>query len=120
MQAEHELRLAAVRGGVKDVDYALTILKRKLQRLPASELATFDEDQFFKTELRKTSPYLYEEVIEPATTSPSEPSSTPSPKPTTAPASNGKPVDARTVSRQEYAEMLRKRGIQDPSLGAPS
>lgn len=117
-EAEHELRVAAVRCGVHDVDYALTLLKRKLNKLSPKELSEFDEDKFFKTELKKTAPYLYAEVIEPATTSPSETGpSSPSPK---TPSKDGKPIDARTVSKQDYEAMLRARGLTPPNLGAPS
>lgn len=117
--AEHELRLSAVKHGVHDVDYALTLLKRKLSGLKPEELRTFDEDTFFSVELRKSNPYLYGEEVRPATTSPSSSSST---KPTTTnpPAADTKTEDARTVSQDKYNEMLRKRGLTPPQHGMPS
>lgn len=118
-EAEHALRLAAVRAGIKDPEYALHVLQKKLERTPAKELESFDEDAFFSTELRKSHPYLYAEVLEPAHTSPN-PKAGHTPKSPTppAPASNGK--DARTLSSTEFNTLLRSKGLTPPSMGSIS
>jgi hypothetical protein len=119
-RAEHELRIVAVSVGVKDIDYALTILKRQLAGMSQAELAKFDERKFFSDTLRKSHPYLYGEAVQPVTTSPSSESKeappTPPNKPTppTAP-----PKDVRQMSRQEYDAYLRSKGLTPPHLGSP-
>lgn len=120
--AENELKLAAVGAGVKDVDYALVILRRKLQGKTEDELAKFDEDKFFKDELRRTHPYLYTVQEEPVTTSPpADPANpgkqAPAATPPKAPASGDK-KDGRTMSKAEYNETLSKRGFVNPSVGS--
>ncbi len=119
-EAEHELSLAAVRHGVQDTDYALTLLKRKLAKLSAKELEAFDEDQYFKVELRKTHPLLYVLEERPADTSPTSSKETPRPGPTTPPAPPNGKKDAREMSRPEFEQSLRSRGYQLPHLGSPS
>jgi hypothetical protein len=126
-RAEHELRLVAVGAGVKDTDYALTILQRKLQNMSQAELEKFDEEKFFSADLRKSHPYLYETQQQPVTTSPMSDTkpvtTTPSATPPSKPAANtpaGDKKDARTMSKQEYDALLRARGLTPPQLGSPS
>lgn len=123
-QAEHALRLVAVGQGVKDTDYALTILQRKLSGMSQADLDKFDEEKFFSTDLRKTHPYLYGESTQPVTTSPTSdpraPTSSPTPpKAPAPPAPAGDKKDARTMSRKEYEDALRARGLTPPQLGSP-
>jgi len=117
--AEHELRVAAARHGVKDVDYALVLLQRKLKGMPEKDLAAFDEDVFFSTELRKTNPYVYGEEVQPATTSPEGTSKVTPKTPTTPTPPNGQQKDARAMSKSEYEQTLRQRGFTPPHLGTP-
>lgn len=117
-RAEHELRLAAVGAGVQDVDYALALCQRQLSGMSDEELAKFDEVKFFKEELRRLKPYLYETVEQPVTTSP-PPSDPKPPTPPGRPPAPPPDKDIRTVSRQEYKARLAKLGITDPSVGAP-
>jgi hypothetical protein len=121
-QAQNDLKLAAISAGVKDVDYALTLLKRELKGKSAEELQSFDEKKFFSETLRSSHPYLYAIEERPATTASGGANGAPPPpskgKEPIAP-TNGA-VDARTLSRQEFDELLRKRGITPPQVGGPS
>lgn len=129
MEAEMTLRTAAVRAGVQDVDYALELLRRKINGKSADELKTFSEDEFFAKELRSSHPYLYGVTEIPANTSsqvapkdapkPPAPTGKPTQMPAPAPTGNGggSMVDARKLSSQEYSELLQRYGIRNPSLG---
>lgn len=121
--AENELRLAAVAAGVQDVDYALTILKRELQDKSADELAKFDEKRYFSETLRKRKPYLYEVQEQPANTSPSADPSRPTAQPPAATPPKAPPApgekDARTMSKADFDQRLRKLGYTPPHLGSP-
>ena len=116
-QAEADLRLAAVRAGVQDVDYALHLLRKELRGKSPEELAKFDEGRWFSDELRKRAPYVFGERQEPATTGPAAAGAPKAPPPNAAAAANGasKQVDVKKMSRQEYQEYLRKKGYNDPS-----
>ena len=66
-EAEFALRETAVGKGVKDVDYAVRLVTRELTGKTEQQLASFDEGKFFDN-LRKTHPYLFGEMVVPATT----------------------------------------------------
>src|SRR5260221_7215757 len=123
-EAEHELKLAAVRAGIRDPDYAVVLCQRHAQSLSTEQQQeAFDEAEFFGTTLRKTHPYLYGVEERPAHTDPStapgERGAPPRPaKPAAAPAGDKK--DARTMSQQEYQATLDKYGLTNPSLGIVS
>ena len=128
MEAEMTLRTAAVRAGVQDVDYALELLRRKINGKSADELKSFSEDDFFAKDLRSSHPYLYGVTDVPANTAPNASKDAPKPpapvgKPTSMPApnpgngGNGSSIDARKLSPQEYTELLQRYGIKNPSLG---
>lgn len=111
-EAEAALRETAVGLGVKDVDYALRLLTRELENKDESELAKFDERAFFEG-LRKAKPYLFGELVQPATTGTGIGAAPAAPKPgavTAETAKNGQ-TDARKMNQQEFSELLRKRGI---------
>lgn len=67
-EAEAALRIEAIRAGVKDVDYAIELLRRSMAGKTADQLRSFDEAKFFADELRRSHPYLYEVEQRPATT----------------------------------------------------
>jgi hypothetical protein len=120
-EAEAELRLAAVKCGVQDVDYAVELLRRMMRGKTEEELRAFDEEQFFRTELRKTHPYLYEIREQPATTA-SKPEEAgglpPAPKPekvTRDGASNGT-LDATKMPAEEFHKLLANMGLQLPDV----
>lgn len=114
-QAENALRLAAVKAGVTDPDYALHLLRNKLQNKSAEELESFDEDEFFSKNLRETHPYLYGVETRPASTSQSAAPPTPS-KATQAPNGSG-PIDARKLSREEFDQRLKQLNLTPPIIG---
>lgn len=126
-KVRNALMLAAVKNGVKDPDYAVELCRRHYEALPnEAQQATFDENAFFATELRKTHPYLYGVEERPANTSPgSEPGERgAAPKPagkdqTPPPNPNGK-KDARQMSHTEYQKELETRGLMMPSSGIVS
>ena len=110
--AEMSLREVAVSKGVRDVDYAVRLLTRHLEGQDESALAAFDEAQYFEG-LRATHPYLFGEVVRPATTGTGTGNAPPPPKPGGAAQaqSQGNQIDAKKMSREEYQEHLRKRGL---------
>ena len=114
-EAESQLRLAAARAGVQDVDYALHLVRRNMSGKAAAELEKFDENAYFSSELRKSHPYLYGVDVQPAHTGHS---AGPAQKtlPEKAPIDMA-PVDARKLSPQEYEQHLKKRGLARPMFG---
>ena len=111
-EAEWELRQSAIFAGVKDVDYALRLLTRDLDGKTEEELKAFDESKFFVS-LKDKHPYLFGEVVRPATTGTGI-NGTPSgqsPADIAAKnAANGK-FDAMRASPEEYKEHLRRLGL---------
>lgn len=116
--AEMSLREVAVKTGVRDIDYAVRLLTRHLEGLSEEEIAKldggkgFDEAKFFEG-LRGSHPYLFGEVTKPATTGTGAGNAPPPPKPGAAAQAQqeGNKTDARKMSREEYQELLRKRGL---------
>jgi hypothetical protein len=126
MEAEMSLRTAAVRAGVRDVDYALELLRRKIQGKSPEELRAFNEEEFFAKELRGSAPYLYGVTDSPvntqtaATAAPPPakgvPSTMPAPQPGAQQNGHGDPVDARRLSGEEYSKLLSKLGVRRAGL----
>lgn len=110
--AEMSLREIAVSKGIRDIDYAVRLLTRHLEGQDEKALEAFDEAKFFD-DLRGTHPYLFGEVTRPATTGTGAGNAPPPPKPGGAAQaqSQGNQIDARKMSREEYQEHLRKRGL---------
>lgn len=106
--AEMALREAAVSVGVKDVDYALRLLTRELEGKSEAEMSLFDERAYF-TSLRQAKPYLFGEVVQPATTGTGG-SAAPGTKPATVPPAGGR-IDAMKMTQAEYLAELRKRNL---------
>jgi hypothetical protein len=110
-EAEMELREAAVIAGIKDPDYAIRLLTRSLESKSEEELAKFDHGKYF-ADLRTSHPYLFGEVVKPATTGTGA-GAPAAPKPgeaAAAAAQNGK-IDATKLSSEEYRALLAKRGL---------
>lgn len=124
-EAEAELRLAAVRAGVQDVDYAVTLVQRAMGGKTEEELDKFDESTYFSTELRKTHPYLFETVVRPAgqpgpkSQEGGSPPPAPGAPPKTqevlkdAPQNGG--INARDLTPDAYKKRLGELGLQDPA-----
>lgn len=106
-EAEVELVKSAVGTGItKDVDYAVSLLKRSLRGKTEDELQKFDEKAYFSG-LRKTHPYLFGETAAPANTGPSGgPPAAGAPRNGAAPAAKS----VRDMSRAEFLEYQRKLG----------
>lgn len=115
--AEMMLRETAVLSGIKDVDYAVRLLTRHLDGMSEDERAkleggkAFDEAKFFEG-LRTSHPYLFGEVTKPLHTGTGA-GQPPPPKPGAAAQQQAQAgqVDARKMSREEFQEHLRKRGL---------
>lgn len=111
IQAEMAIREAAILAGAKDVDYAVTLLRRNIEDKTEEELSSFDEAKFFE-EMREKQPYLFGEVVRPVTTGTGgkEP---PAPRPgvvNQATAQSGQ-IDAAKMNDKDFREHLRKRGL---------
>jgi hypothetical protein len=123
-EALGELRLAAVQAGVRDVDYAVTLLERRLAGRTEKELEGFDEAAFFTTDLRASHPFLYGVVEKPADSSAGggdgdTRGGAPPPKPLVKKGEGDPPMDARKLSREDYEKELRRRGLSPPGFGMP-
>jgi hypothetical protein len=115
-EAESALRIAAIRAGVEDVDYALELCRRDMEDKTEAELVEFDENSFFAIGLRETHPYLYGVVDVPATTGNAGANAAPPPGTTQVqPEQPGNgAIDAKKMTREEYNDLLRKKGLLDP------
>ena len=111
LEAEYTLREAATKAGVKDVGYALHLYVRAHEGKTEEELKGQDEAKFFEG-LKATHPYLFNTVVQPATTG--VPGGTPpAPKPgeVNGMGAEGNKVDVMKMTQREYQEHLRKRGL---------
>jgi hypothetical protein len=110
-EAEIALREAATVVGIKDADYAQRLLTRHCAKLSPVELKKFDERTFFEG-LRETHPYLFGEIVRPATTGTGAgaPASR-QPGTVAKDAAASKQIDVTKMSREEFAEHLRKKGM---------
>ena len=114
-EAEMHLREAAAMEGIQDVDYAIRLVTRDLEGRSDEEISAFDERKFF-AQLRKDKPYLAGEVVRPATTGTGAAGV---PAPTAGDmkqaAAAVQQVDARKMSKQDYARHLQSRNF-DPNM----
>lgn len=119
LQARSALEKTAIRGGVKDVDYALVLLQRHLEgaRLTDDQLEEFDYTAFFEG-LRKSHPYVFGEQVRPANSGTGGNNEPPPPPPG---GGGGQPDKTNfnekdgkgkfKVDEATYREALRKRGL---------
>jgi len=112
VRAEMQLRTIAASVGVQDIDYAITLFAREVEKLTPEQAQTFDERSYFD-QLRKSKPLLFGEAVMPATTGSGTGNAPTPPKPNQVVAQNGANgrIDARKMSPQEYQAHLRKMGI---------
>lgn len=129
IQTENALRQHAYESDVKDIDYAVALLKRKITTMAPAELKTFSPADYFSG-LRGQYPYIFRaqpsaapaaEVIEekPLTTSPTArmPASSVPAAPRPADVSKeAEAVDVMAMKPDEYQSYLRRKGIRDPRL----
>lgn len=116
-QTVSELKIAATQAGVIDTDYGVEVLKRAMQGMSEAEMEGFDEGKFFKETLRKSHPHLYAPENRPVNTGVKS-SSAPAPGQTPPPANPEAAVDAKKLTPQEFADLLRKKGLSNPATGA--
>lgn len=112
VRAEMHLRTIAAGVGVQDIDYAITLLTREVEKLTPEQAAQFDERAYFDG-LRKSKPMLFGEMVQPANTGTGGGSAPTPPRPgqvASQTAQNGK-VDARKMDAKAYKELLQARGI---------
>lgn len=112
VRAEMHLRTIAAGVGVQDIDYAIALFSREVDRLTPEQAEKFDERTFFEG-LRKTKPLLFGEAVVPATTGTGTGGVPTPPKPGQVAAQNGANgrVDARKMNPRDFAAELAKRGI---------
>lgn len=112
VRAEMQLRTIAAGVGVQDIDYAITLFSREVEKLTPEQAQSFDEKAYFEG-LRKNKPLLFGETVQPATTGTGVGGAPTPPKPSQVAAQNGANgrVDARKMSPAEYQAHLRKMGI---------
>lgn len=115
------LERQALEAEVNDVDYAVSLLRRKAKDLSEDEAKTFDPKAYF-AELKASKPYLFKQTAESKPEPKKEPANTgPAKQDKTAKADKiekaedkEKQVDVRKMSRREYSEYLAKNGLRDP------
>lgn len=114
--ARFSLERSAWGKGIRDTDYAITLLTRHVENLSDEELGKFDEGTYFDG-LRKTHAYLFGETVVPATTGvggAGAPTPPPADQAQRSGAAGQKPV--REMNKQEYEAHLRKSGYTPPSM----
>jgi hypothetical protein len=117
-KVETQLRVAAARAGVHDVDFAIHVLRKHLSELDHDESTTFDEDTFFSKKLRESHPYLYgtaPEVSRPATTTAAEAAPTRAAPPAQSSATTT--LDGMKLSPTDYQKRLSELGFSNPKMG---
>lgn len=112
VRAEMHLRTIAASVGVQDIDYAITLFSREVEKLTPEQAEKFDERAYFNA-LRKSKPLLFGEAVQPATTGTGTGGAPTPPAPgqvAAAAAANGK-VDAKKLNPQQFQELIKSRGI---------
>jgi hypothetical protein len=112
-RTEMALREMAIRAGVRDIDYAVELVRREIRAKDEAALKEFKPADYFAG-LRKDRPYLFGEVEVPANTAPAPTNGAPPPpKPgdATAQAAKADQIDARKMNQADFNELLRKRGL---------
>jgi hypothetical protein len=118
MEVDQELREVAISTGVKDVDYAMSLLQRELAAQTDEQLTTFDDKAYFN-QLRETHGYLFGEKQELATTgNPQgyEPAAAPSVRQTQAQTANAaRPANANQMPLNALQARLKELGLTAPT-----
>jgi hypothetical protein len=117
-EVRQSIREAVIKAGVSDVDYGAFLLEQHVMGKPPEEIEKFDEGKWFE-DLRSQRPYLFGEVVKPATTGPG-PGSPPAPQPRAAigeGTANGQGADVRKMNSIQFREHLAKRGLSLDDTG---
>lgn len=112
VRAEMHLRTVAAGAGIQDIDYAIVLFSREVEKMTPEEAEQFDEKAYFSG-LRQTRPLLFGEAVVPATTGTGTGGAPKPPAPNQVTAANGQngKVDARKMDNRAYNDLLAKRGI---------
>lgn len=124
LETELELRQVAYDSDVNsdDMDYALSQLNTHYRKLDETAAKSFDPKKFFAEDLRKKKPGIFRQAmetrkVEEVAVTTAMPGN--APRPPSGPETRGvddvKPKRATDMSRSEYVEALRRRGITDPA-----
>lgn len=121
VETEGDLKVAAARAGVADVDYAIALARKEMVGLDDEALAAFDPHEFFEKKLREKAPYLFQVERRPANTAApapagARPAAPPTPAQVTEKSGETKVVDASAMPRDEFQKLLRERGLLDPAV----
>lgn len=106
-QTKWLLEKSAMQVGIRDPEYAVRLLEQAVAGKDENDLKSFDERKYFEG-LRGSHPYLFGEVVKPATTGTAG-GATPAPVKQAPPSSNGS-SDAMKLDPNEWHAMLRRRG----------
>ncbi len=124
-QAESELRSIAAGEGITDLEYAIHLIRQHTNGMDEAKLRAFDERAYFRN-LRGKYPYLFNQVQQPANSGlPENPGAArtgssvqmavgeqrANQPPAPAPRQPGGRVDTSKMSRGEFQEYLRGKGI---------
>lgn len=124
LETDGELRSMAYESNVNpdDIDYALSQVNSHYKRLDETQAKSFDPRKFLVEELPKKKPNIFrnaiaERKIEEVPVTTAMPGNQPRPPaPAESKGNDAAPVKRATeMSRSEYVEALRKRGITDPA-----
>lgn len=112
VKAEMYLRTVAAGVGIQDIDYAITLFSREVEKMTPEQAETFDEKAWFAG-LRSSKPILFGEAVVPATTGTGTGGAPKPPGPGAVTAQNGANgrADARKMNHAEYRAELARRGI---------
>lgn len=125
-EANGQLARAAIKVGIKDEDYAVTLYTREMEKRQASMSEAefdkftreFDETKYFDG-LKKTHPHLFAEIVVPATTGTVKNGDSPPPPGAGAVVqqqANGAQKSAKNMTSEEYRSELRRRGLTPPGV----
>jgi hypothetical protein len=112
VKAEMYLRTVAAGVGIQDIDYAITLFSREVEKMTPEQAETFDEKAWFAG-LRSSKPILFGEAVVPVTTGTGTGGAPKPPGPATVSTQNGQNgrADARKMNPAEYRAELARRGI---------
>lgn len=125
-EAHGQLSRLAIKQGIKDEDYAITLLTRELNQKQATMAPAdydkyqreFDEAKYFEG-LKKTHPHLFQETVALATTGTTTDDKA-APPPGTVQVTDAQTKGVRKglpkMTKEEYNAELRRRGLTPPSL----
>ena len=112
IKAEMYLRTVAASTGIQDIDYAITLFSREVEKMTPEQAEQFDEKAWFSG-LRSSKPLLFGEAVVPVTTGTGAGGAPKPPAPGAVAAQNGANgrTDARKMNPTEYRAELNRRGI---------